>query len=360
MKEKLAIVLPSARVGGAEKVMLGMLQKLSREAFELSLILIENSGPFLDLIPDDVKFYPLGYDRVGKAMLKLALLLRSVRPNVVISSIGHLNLALLLIRPFLPKRTKVVVRESNMPSQSFASGTKFSFFRMLYPLLYPRADLIVCPGRTIKDELKRRFRIRAEKMVIIPNPVVVDVIRSEMLTQNPLKQNRINLVAAGSLTWQKGFDRLIEAMKKVAKTRTGVHLTIIGEGPEKANLRTQIRSMHLEDSITLAGYQANPYPFFYHGDLFVLTSRWEGLPNVVLESLACGTPVIAFDCPGGVNEIIDDPSLGALVPEGDVDRLVTAIDHFLQKRKPSSKDSLLPDRYDMKLVITQFQQTLLE
>ena len=151
MKHRLAIVLPSARGGGAEKVLLNLAQRFNRNLFNLHVIMIENSGPYLDLIPPDVQFHDLGYDRVGKAIMKLAIVLRRVKPSVVMSSIGQLNLALLLIRPFLPEEIKIIVRESNMPSKSFASGAKFTFFRLLYLLLYPLAVRIICPGESIKN-----------------------------------------------------------------------------------------------------------------------------------------------------------------------------------------------------------------
>ena len=361
MKHKLAIVLPSARGGGAERVLLNLLQTFKRDLFDLHLILIENSGSYLDLVPQDVRLHTLGCDRVTKAMARLAILLRKLRPTVIMSSMGHLNLALLLIRPFLSKRTRVLVRESNMPSMSFASGAKFTFFRLLYPLLYPSADCIVCPGKAIKNELKRKFRINENKMVVIVNPVLVDDIRSKMLSnQNLLGEGSTHLVASGSLTRQKGFDLLITAMKKLWEIRTDVHLTIIGEGPEKNSLRDQIVALHLENVVTLGGFQANPYPFFHYADLFVLSSRWEGLPNVVLESLACGTPVIAFNCPGSVSEIFDDPSQGALVPPEDIEALVKAIYQHIEMGKSSRKDSLLPKRYEAELVIEQYKRVLTE
>ena len=165
-------------------------------------------------------------------------------------------------------------------------------------------------------------------------------------------------MAAGTLTRQKGFDLLIQAMASLVKIRPEIHLTILGDGPEKNNLENQIRSLDLLDSITLAGFQENPYPYFYHADLFVLSSRWEGLPNVVLESLACGTPVVAFDCPGSLGEIFDDPSQGTLVPVGNVEALVIAIEHWLVKEKPTSKDSLLSVRFEVKSVIQKYEQML--
>lgn len=359
MKRRIAIVLPSAHGGGAERVFLNLLKKLNRNLFDLYLIIIENSGPYLDFVPPDIHFHPLGHDRVGRAIVKLVKTLRRLKPDVVLTSIGHLNLVLLLIRPFLPKKVQIIIRESNMPSKSFASGFKFALIRKLYPLLYPRADRIVCPGEAIKNELKIKFRIPEDKMEIIPNPILVDNIRSELESfHDPFEHNSIRLLAAGSLTWQKGFDLLVIAMKKLVKKRPEIHLTILGEGPEKDTLANQIRSLDLSDSITLAGFQKNPYPYFYHADLFVLSSRWEGLPNVVLESLACGTPVVAFDCPGSVDEIFDDPSQGTLVPTGDVDALVETINEHIESRRDEPNECLLPKKFESKSVTNRYQDVL--
>ena len=196
-------------------------------------------------------------------------------------------------------------------------------------------------------------------MVIIPNPVDLDIISSKVNSIDaPFRRGGIRLLAAGSLTRQKGFDLLIEAMASLLKINREIHLTILGDGPEKENLENQIRSLHLSGSITLAGLQENPFPYLYHADLFVLSSRWEGLPNVVLESLACGRPVVAFDCPGSVNEIFDNPYQGTLVPAGDVKALVRAINERIENRSNSPKDSLLPKRFRIESVTAQYQGVL--
>ena len=358
-KKRLVLVLPSAQGGGAERVLLNLLESFDRRLFDLHLIIIDPTGPYLDLIPPDVFLHGLGYSRVGRALVRLAVVLRKLKPHAVLSSIGHLNLALLVIKPLLPEKTKVFVRESNIPSFAFATGAKNILFRLLYRILYPSADGIICLGEAIRKDLQNNFRIRDEKMVTIPNPVRVDTIRSKMHSRhNPLKQPGSRLLAAGSLTRQKGFDLLIHAMASLVKTRPEIHLTILGDGPDKNKLANQIQSLNLLDSITLAGFQEDPYPYLFHADLFVLSSRWEGLPNVVLESLACGTSVIAFDCPGCVREIFDDPAQGTLVPAGDVEALVMAIKRWLVKGKSSSKDSLLPARFEAKVVTQKYEQIL--
>jgi len=357
-KKRILFVIPSAQIGGAEKVFLNLLAGLDRRFFDLHLIIIDSRGPLLKFLPHDIRIYALRYNRVAKSLFRLISILRKVRPDVVISSIGHLNLAILFIKPFIPRHTKVFIRESNMPTFSFAKGKKYTLFRWLYPMLYPFAEKIVCPGRAIKEDLHDNFKIPKSKIEVIPNPVRVDDIREKMLQGGDSERKGYKILAAGSLTEQKGFDLLIEAMSIIGKQKPDVHLTIIGEGPERKKLEGLIQDLGLGEVVTLSGLQDNPYPFFFTADLFVLSSRWEGLPNVVLESLACGTPVVAFDSPGCTNEILESSLQGDLVTAGDVDGLAEAIERRLRVKQDEEKNSRLPLRFYSVAVLKQYETLL--
>ncbi len=207
--------------------------------------------------------------------------------------------------------------------------------------------------------MTENFGIDDEKMFVIPNPVYPDEIRSRINANDvPFQKGINNLLAVGSLTRQKGFDLLVEVMARVAEKRPDVHLTILGEGPERKNVEQLIHSYRLSNRITLAGLQKNPFPYFHQADLLILSSRREGLPNVVLESLACGTPVVAFDCPGSVREIIDDPSRGTLVSAGNIIQLANSIEQRLDTGLNADKKSLLPPRFEAKNVIHQYERLL--
>jgi glycosyltransferase involved in cell wall biosynthesis len=204
------------------------------------------------------------------------------------------------------------------------------FWRWVYRHYYPRADKIVCVSEFARKDLVENFGIPRAKIVVIYNPVDVERVRRlAEASESPYKGPGPHLVAVGRLWRQKGFDLLLDALAQVRKA-IPARLTILGEGPLEADLKAQAQKLGLLDSVRFAGFQTNPYPFFKHADLFVLSSRYEGLPLVVLEALALGKPVVAMDCPGGAREILEGCPGGWLVPELDARHLADTLEAALR------------------------------
>jgi len=196
----------------------------------------------------------------------------------------------------------------------------------LYRILYRRFDLIVCQSEYMLNDLNSTFNISRQKCTVIQNPVDVQKIQQmsfEKIDNWPFNQNRTHLLAIGRLEYQKGYDILIEAF---AKLDEHFDLTIIGEGSLRSNLEEQAKSSGVNSRIIFLGFQSNPYKFMQWADYFVLSSRFEGLPNVLLESFACGTPVVAFDSPGGTSEILRNGFNGLLVTELTASALADSIE----------------------------------
>jgi len=358
-KKTIAFMLPSLVAGGAERVFVNLLKEFDRSRFYLHMIVVNPTGPYLKTVPDDIAFHGLGYKKVSWAIPEIVNTIRKINPDIIISTLDHLNVALLLVKPFLPNKTLLFLRECNLTSCNLAIGFKNVVFRMVKKRLLKFADRIICPANAIKNDLQINFGIRPDKMITIYNPVQVEVIRSNLQPHDPGKHSSVyKIVSAGTLEHRKGFDLLINVMSKIVKKNNKVHLTLLGDGPEKENLRKQINSLSLSDNVRLAGYQKNPFIYFSKADLFVLSSRYEGLPNVMLESLACGTPVVAFNCPGGIDEIIVNESQGALVPENDVQALSKAIEKQMGSHK-HAKGSLLPEKFDVKAVVPAYEKLAL-
>jgi glycosyltransferase involved in cell wall biosynthesis len=359
-KPTIAFMLPTLAAGGAERVFINLLKEFNRARFYLHMIVVDNRGPLIENIPDDITLHGLGLKKVSRAIPKIVRTIRKIDPDIILSTLDHLNLTLLVVKPLLPGKTLLLLRECNITSSNLAKGFKNFLFRILKKRLLNFADRIICPADAIVHDLRLNFGIKPEKMITIYNPVQVESIRS--ILQHPhsdaLNSSGYKIISVGALEHRKGFDLLINAMSEIVKKNNKIHLTILGDGPEKDNLGRQIKSSSLSDHVTLEGYQKDPFTYLLNADLFVLSSRYEGLPNAVLESLACGTPVVAFKCPGGIDEIIVNESQGILVPENDVQALAVAIEKQIGSQR-LTKSSLLPDKFDIKTVVPSYEELVL-
>ncbi|HEV2382124.1 MAG TPA: glycosyltransferase [Terriglobia bacterium] len=324
---KVLLLLPSLGGGGAERVMVTLAARLDRSRFTPHIAVLERKGPYLDSLPADVPLHDLAAQRVRSAILPVIRLVWKLRPAVVLSNISHLNLMLLASKPLWPRGVRLWVRETIVVSAWMAAEvTNPRVMGWLYRRLYPRADGILCQCDAMLTDLERRFGIPRRKMVRIYNPVEIERIRALAATAaNPYPNRGPHLLACGRLIPMKGFDLLVQAMTEVAQAIPAADLTILGEGPCEASLRALAERLGLADKVHFPGFQSNPYPWMQRADLFVLSSRYEGLPNVMLEALALGTPVVGMDCPGGVREILEPCPIGRTTPADDVSQLGGAI-----------------------------------
>ena len=296
---RVAFVLPSFAGGGAERVMISIANHLDPERFAARLIVLDNAGPLTGLVNRHVSVTNLGQRRLRRALPALRRGLRSAPTDIAIATIGYLNVGLLLLRPFLPRQIRLVVREANIP----LSGTGPHYGRALglaSRLVYPCAGRVLCPAQVIADGLVQRFGVAAKLVTVIPNPVDADMIRDAAAPPLRIAGHGLRLVAAGRLVEQKGFKRLIGLLPDLPDD---THLTILGDGPLHDSLIAQADALGVGERVQLAGFQPNPWRYYAGADAFVLSSLWEGQSNAALEALACGTPVVATPEAGGIAEL---------------------------------------------------------
>jgi glycosyltransferase involved in cell wall biosynthesis len=352
-------LIPTLRGGGAERVIVTLLRHLDRSRFRLVLAVVDTSGAvYLNDLPDDVEFIDLRCTRVRYALPKIAALIWKRRPDVVFSTLGHLNLALAMIRPLLPDHIHYIARETTLVSYGLRAYRFPQAWASLYHRFYKNLDLVVCQSRAMQADLVEHFAFPISKSAVIHNPV--DVIRIRENAAKPVlypivRAETIKLIAAGRLSAEKGFDLLIESIALLNDPR--IHLTLLGEGQKANELKQQAEERAVATQISFAGFQPNPYAWFAHADAFVLSSRYEGFPNVVLEALACGTPVIATPAPGGTREILMDKEGCAIAESVSPLALASAISQWIEGgRKRITPDAIAS--YTLEKIVAEYEQVL--
>ncbi len=305
---------PSLVAGGSERVAVTLANNLDRTRFNPVLALVGAHGELLQNVAPDVKIVDLGCSRTRYAAFKLPALVRREQPDLVFSLLGHLNLLLALLRPALPSRPIYVARESNTVSANLPHTPWPRLFGWLYRRCYPGFDAVVCQSKFMRDDLFENFDVPDDILQVIHNPV--DTVRIKTLAAEPARVVRAPFIlAVGSLTRQKGLDVLLQAFAALAQS--DVQLYIAGQGLELQSLQAMAQSLGVAGRTGFLGFVRNPYALMARARLLALPSRYEGLPNVALEALACGTPVVAADSPGGVREIIQHGENGLLTTPED-------------------------------------------
>ncbi|HEY6351165.1 MAG TPA: glycosyltransferase [Candidatus Angelobacter sp.] len=326
-RRKVLFLVPSLGAGGAERVFSILLRHLDRSRFELHLGVLQGKGEYLEDLPDDVVLHDLSAARVRYALPSLVKLAWRVRPDTILSTLGHLNLALILIRPFMPRGIKLLIREAAIASVVLREEGRYpGLYTWLYRHLYKRAHRIVCLSDSMVSDMAEHFNVPREKLVRIYNPIDIKRVRAMAeIGENPYSGLGPHLVAAGRLTRQKGFDVLLNAMPYVLDRLPDARLSILGLGDLRQELVDQAIRLGIAEKVYFLGFQKNPWLYLRYADLFVLSSRYEGMPNIVLEALALGLPVVAADCPGALREMKDSVKRIVLVPGENPGALAEAI-----------------------------------
>lgn len=362
LKKHVIFCIPSLAGGGAERVIVTLLRHLDRTQFLLTLAVVNLQGAvYLDDVPQDVELIDLKCSRVRYALPKLVWLIWKQRPDIVFSTLGHLNLALAIVRPLLPDGVCYIARETSIVSEVLRENFLPQWWRWAYHQCYCRFDTVICQSRYMRDDLIDNFAFPATKAVVIHNPVDIDHIRSLAAENLRTGMERdhdtvvIHLVAAGRMTSVKGFDLLIEALALCADSR--LRLTLLGEGPLSEELKALAKLKGVAGQVRFIGFQKNPYPFFAQADAFVLSSRFEGFPNVVLEALACGTPVIATPGAGGTMEILENIEGCVIADSLTAEGLARAFLSFLYGDGVRIAQEMV-EQYTVKKIIVQYNQKL--
>lgn len=334
-----ALYLPSLRGGGAERMMVTLANGFAARGLGVDLALAQADGPYLGEVAPEVRIVDLHARRVIASLPALVGYLRRERPQALLSAMGHANVVALWARDLARVPTRVVVSERAVlrPYLEDPKGLRGRVLPSLMRRLYRRADRVVAVSGDVALDLRNLLHLPQEHIQVIYNPVVGPDLaaRAHASIDHPWFANGEPpvLLGAGRLTAQKDFGTLIRAFARVSGRRSA-RLMILGEGEQRRELEALAKDLQVGHAVALPGFVENPFAYMSRAALFVLSSRFEGLPGVLIQAMACGSPVVSTDCPGGPTEILEGGRWGRLVPVGDFEALARAIEETLDDPAP--------------------------
>lgn len=353
--DRILMVLPSLERGGGERVFLQLACRFAQAGREVHVAALLAGGPLRTAVADAVVLHELvtadGARKeralARKALPKLASLLRTLKPHAVLSTMTGTNLLTALAHKLTACNARLVLREA-----SSLVNVKSSPRRQAMRWLYRRADALVAVSAGVAGDL-RGLGLAAGRIHVIHNPVDAGRLRALAVEgpRLPAVNGAPYIAALGRLTEAKDYPTLLRAYA-VSALRASHRLVIVGEGEQRANLEKLIADLGLVDRVVLSGALDNPFGVLARAALLVLSSRWEGYPNVLLEAMALGVPVVATDCPHGPREILADGVHGRLAPVGDTAALTHAMDAELAQ--PSSGQEHVIAAHDPKIITAEY------
>ena len=326
----IAILLPDLRGGGAERVAINLANVYVDRGFSVDIVLMSAIGEFMPLVRPEIRFIDLKVKRMRSVLWPLMRYLRGNRPSVLLACMWPLTIIALLARRLAHVKTRVIVAEHT--TWSVAEINAFPFQRWLLRatmrMFFPWADGVTAVSRGASVDLALVSGLAPERITTIYNPVVGNTVPTGMgmdgVPERWWQGRHKRVLGVGTLKKIKDYPTLLRAFAILRKS-TDARLLILGDGEERSSLERACRDLAIEAYVDMPGFASDPFPFYGHADLHVLSSTGEGFGNVIVEALEQGTPVVSTDCPSGPREILCDGKYGRLVPVGDIDALATAM-----------------------------------
>jgi glycosyltransferase involved in cell wall biosynthesis len=305
-KKQVLFILPTLCAGGAERVISFIAKELNSTIFDVKLIVI---GYKKDSVYD-VESLKVQYLNKSRLLISVITLLRVIikeKPSIVVSSIGHVNIMMGFFSLFF-RKTKFVGREASIVTKmNEFSKLNSKLYLILMKLFYPRLSAIICQSEDMRQDFITSLSINPDKLILINNPITSKVIN----VKNNKIDFKLNFITIGRLSEEKGHSRILEALSKI--NSYDFIYTIIGSGPLELDIKGKIKYHGLSEKVNLIPYTSRVEEELIKNNFFLQGSFVEGFPNALLESCSVGTPVIAFNAPGGTKEIVTNGLNGFLV-----------------------------------------------
>lgn len=358
--KRIAFFMPHLLPGGAERVMLILANQFVSQGFQVDFLFVKAIGHFVSRLSPMINIVDMHAAKMIFSVFQLAVYLRRQKPDVLFSTLHPTNVASILAKMISRTNTRVVLRVSTTVSAQRYAPWKKWLVRQLLSFFYSRADQVIAVSNGVASDLHSYLKLDVSKISRIYNPTITQEIFDKSMEPIPhpwfTPHHAPVIIGVGRLILDKGFAHLLEAFALVRSVMPA-KLVLIGDGPERLNLNNLAQKLNVQDDFSIIGFVENPFAYMKRAALFVLPSRREGLPNALIEAMACGCPVISTDSPGGAREILRDGQYGDLVPLDSSELLVDAILRNLNGNVKSVDPGWL-EQFKMEYVAKQYLSVL--
>lgn len=360
------IFIASLNGGGAERVVVNLVNELHSRGFNVVLILRYKKGEYLKEVNPGVKVVELDADSPFGVVFRLIQECKKYKVSTLLSVTRYMNVLALIANTFL--KIRLIIREANTLDEffhdyNFIDKIKYEMLFFLMNNLYKKSDAIIANSKDTSDDLKKYLIGVEKKISIIHNPLELKRIQklsTEALPEHFIKLSSPKIISVGRLVYQKNFELLINAFAIVKKCKTDANLIILGKGPLKQGLIELTQQLNIKDSVHFLGFVRNPYKYLNGSDLFVLSSRFEGFGNVLVEALAVGLPIVSTNCAGGPKEILNRGEFGEIVPLDNEDTMAKVILEVLNTSTSKERQIERANDFSIDKITDQYLKVLLE
>jgi glycosyltransferase involved in cell wall biosynthesis len=360
--KKLVGVIHALEVGGAERMMVTILNYFIKEGFEVHLIIFKKKGILQNDLSPEIIVHDLDMTSVKSGLYKCLKKIHEIKADITFSGIGHVNIALAPFIPFLKillPKTKWIVRETCVISVHNQASKYPKLFDWLYRRVYKNYDNIITQSEDMKEDLENNY-FKSEKTLVINNPVDYERINKLAIKESKFNfdKSKINLLSVAMLRKEKRHDLMLEVLSYLPEK---YHLTIVGSGEEEKSLKDLVENLKMERRVTFTGQELNPYTYMKNADLFLTTAEREGFPNVLLEANSLGLPIVAFACLGGIKEIITKGDNGFYVPLYEcvlMAKKIEEVSSFNFNKEKIIEDTIL--KYSQETILNKYKNIFLK
>ena len=357
-KKSISFFLPNLEVGGAEKVIVSLANKLYDRGYKVEILVSSKSGNLINQINNKIIIQNFSAKKVLFSFNKLNKYLRNNSPDILFATHTHTAFVSFFCIALNSFKTKLILRKAISPGISFSENFLYKFIIIFISKinLY-LANTIIVPSIKMLVDLKNSNKPIRDKFFHIYNPIDFEIIRKKSKLDEKNYFTGKYLLAAARLQKQKDFYTLIKAFKTVSN-KYRVNLLILGEGDDRKSIEEYIISCNLENRICMPGIVENPYYYMKRCELFVHSSKAEGLPNSLLQAICLNKVVVCTDCDYGPREIIEGSNFGKLVPVGDHNLMASQINKLLSNKEKLLANKEFLRKFEIEKIVDAYEKVL--